>query len=311
VTDDSVVLDATVPAAACADLGAAMQRAINLLESLGMRPVSKGRFVATRRLLSEVAEADSYDHVAKSREMLSAMRLAMDLQQIWMTIADAGVEALVSEIRSISKGTLSEDGSRGPYQTQSQLFFGSLLAVGGLHTEARAPHQKGPDNRVRPLLLRAGVEVKRPEGEAGIERLFKRGLKQLDEANEPGLMAIDLSDCLREEILPPTVACEGSDPWLAGKKRFKDLKGVVKGLVRFPPADFRDISRVLCCVAFARGARWVRLGNGDILPEFYSAGWMDAYPHRGFTVWYWLGVRLLRHVEAGFARIGTVKYADS
>lgn len=308
--DHKRLLDATIPASDCAILVAAMDRAMRFFASLGMGPDKHGRFKQARELLLEIASADSYQVVPYSRAALSAIRLAADVQQLWLTVADARVDDLVREIRSIRGGTLEETGPRAPYQTQSQLFVGSLLALGGLDTEARAPHQKGPDNRVRPLLLGAAVEVKRPETEAGIAPNFKKALKQIDDAGDRGVIALDLSDCLSSEVFPSSVEMEGSDPWARGRPRFIELKGLVRGLIRTPPPNFRDIARVIGCFGFARGARWVRMRSGVVLPELFSAGWWEAYPHRGKTVWYWLGQRIRGHLELGLMRNGTVRYDE-
>ncbi len=90
-----------------------------------------------------------------------------------------------------------------PKEFQTQYWFGMLLAQAGLHPMVPDLTFAGrrPDFIVDLQGLRCGVEVKRPQSFRSARRALDRAASQLRDFGQPGLIALDLSDCLGGESL--------------------------------------------------------------------------------------------------------------
>lgn len=218
-------------------------------------PVSEmSRLRTHKRVLRRVLDEGTYPSGATDRRAVSnAIRDAAEFHTISGALEDARVEAIAMELKRALKGTAVQDeATRTPYQFQSQLFFGSIFAVGGLSLQIAGDHVGYPDFVVDNGTLRHGIEVKRPESEAGVDRAVWAGADQLRRVSGPGMLALDLTEVIDAD---PGEVVENYPLWAKLKAdQFRTTEAQVHLALH---RQVRGAAQAVAAVAFySRGAAW-------------------------------------------------------
>ena len=225
--------------------------------------------------------------------MSNAIRDAAEFNMIGNALEETRVEAIAQELKRALKGTSTQDESnRTPYQFQSQFFFGSIFALGGLTLTVAGDHHGFPDFVVDNGTLRHGIEVKRPESRDGLQRALRSGADQLARLTGPGMLALDLTEVLDAD---PGTLLGSYDEWEAAlTQRFYELEAEIDAQIR------RDIGkrfRGVSAVAFySRGGAWA--AHEDV-----GGGAVPVY-HMRFGYW---PVSTLFEISDGTGGSGSVR----
>ncbi|HEX8941684.1 MAG TPA: hypothetical protein VF785_01025 [Gemmatimonadaceae bacterium] len=158
-----------------------------------------GRLEQSKKRLDATASAGSFpENDTDLIAVGNSIRDALDSSQISQLLGvDKSIE-LTREVSRAMKGTVHQrERGRRPYQFQSQLWVGAMLHFADLvPTVPVDTGSKKPDYMISVVTKLYGVEVKRPESEAAIERSVRGAAQQLSSVGLSGVLAIDVSDCV-------------------------------------------------------------------------------------------------------------------
>ena len=200
--------------AACGALAVAIEDSIGRVEAWGLNVRSQVRLRRAIAQLKRAAARDSYGATPDERRRTAqAIYLANDIYVITRALPRERDPSLIEEFRRILAGTLETDtGDRRAYQTQSQFWFGALLAHSNLHPALLTYEGTRPDYLVTVLdQVRMTVEVKRPGSIGAAENLIEEGAHQIDAARLPGFLVLDASDLVAAELAAPGGANNDGD----------------------------------------------------------------------------------------------------
>ncbi len=184
---------------ACSALAVAIDDAIKLFDRWGIPILGASRLPLAARHLRQVAESGTYGATPPELEITAkAIMLAIDFYCIASSLEQDREDVIANELAVALKGDLERRSrDRSAYEMQSQFWVGALLAQSGLHPAMPVIlNRRRPDFVIRVDTLDCGVEVKRPQTENSSERALHDAAAQLREYGKPGIVVIDLSECL-------------------------------------------------------------------------------------------------------------------
>lgn len=191
--------------AACSALAAALRDAIATFESWNLSVIF-GRLHAAEQHLRRVAEQDSYgSSEAELIQTAKAVALASDFYMISMALRSERDDPIAEELAVALRGNLGGNSKNtSPYEIQAQYWTGMLLAQSGLRPAVPPIAGRRPDFVISVGTLSCGVEVKRPRSINSVMRCLSDAAKQLRDYKLPGVIALDLSECIVSDnlILP-------------------------------------------------------------------------------------------------------------
>ena len=290
----------------CGTLATWMNEAIATFAGWRLPILSMQRLVDGRDWLRMVAEDGCYpdDDVALIRSAL-AIRDAVEFSQIARALGRERMEMLVGDLKEALGGVVDQDNYvRTPYQYQSQLWIGALLAAGG--HGPRVPHTSGksPDFVLENGMSLYGLEVKRPSSRAGVRSVFEKAVEQLNEHEVKGAVIVDASDCFLGGA-PSEVVDDDSLPPNTEASALLDEIGDELSDVIFDTERMEHragYGRVLHLLVYAKGIRWSRtdLSGPFIFQPAYRKTFTRA---RGNLDWH-RGLWLHRLLQPGMRDVG-------
>jgi hypothetical protein len=191
--------------AACAVAAERGEAAIRTLETWGLSRKLDARLRQAVGVLHEVAKRSSYGSTEHElRATVEALSLVIDFFQISNCLGDPSSESVAHELALAIDGSLVGTSSRRQSREyQAQYWFGMLLTHAGFN--ARVPpvstQSRHPDFVISLNGLDCAVEVKRPESFRSARDAMDRSAGQLRAYGKPGIIAMDLTDCLGGDML--------------------------------------------------------------------------------------------------------------
>lgn len=279
----------------------ALEEAIATMERWGVRVPDLGRLRAHLKTLRGVQDAGEYPLESEPRQRVAnAIRDASDFAAIAFALGPGRIEPVLSELKNVLAGTQHQtERERGPYQFQSQFFYGAIMSAAGAHLRCGRGPGRYPDFVVQNGSREHGIEIKRPESADGVERGLRSAAAQLT-AVDGGMVVTDLSDVLQSDLVVPVQHGDGFAAWHAETdSRFCACVRRVRELVA--RRSFSNASRVLSVGFFARGWLWHEVGSpgSAALPEFHSRFYVETLGHPAGTLWWHRGEFLSNTFEAG------------
>ncbi len=220
------------------------------------------------RLLTRVAEEGTFGTDPRRLMLISnAIMVAGDFVQVSYCLGDERVERIAEDLVRSLKGSLEEQDGQTPYDYQAQLWFGSVLARAEMNTTVppKKVNRGHPDFAINVDGLHCGVEVKRPQTTAGASGLISTAADQLWDYGRPGIIAVDISQCLNVRDL--IVALLDAD--IAGAMYLSDhFKHVTEQLAqRVRDGQGAKYQRIIEMVVYCRFPHW-RNFNEKRIPRF-------------------------------------------
>lgn len=147
-----------------------------------------------RELVSEQSFPESPDRLA---QIAQAARDAQEFAEISWVLPSEKLSPLRESLRKAVFGTLGQTRD-APYQYQSELWTGAVLARSGAFTGVRKVSKgKSPDFILKNGTMEYAVEVKRP---GNLRRALERVSEAADQLRQDryhgGAIVVDLTDCL-------------------------------------------------------------------------------------------------------------------
>lgn len=260
----------------CADYVRQLDDVIASLTARGLRESCFQRLRAGRTLLSRVAAEGRYPSDPERLRLIGhALRDAHEFFLIHDCLPHKRIDVVERELEHALGGALGQrGGNRKPFQYQSQLWVGAVLASTGINPlvvmddDNRTKLDYYLDNGTR----RYGIEVKRPETEESAARAVVKAARQLRNTRTYGAVVIDASDCFEPNAsATPTLGAEsGLNAWDAAVNRFahslcSDLFEKSRPRIR-SKFDF-----VIGLIIVAKALGW---DLGDLTaPHLLSKGW--------------------------------------
>ena len=192
-----------------------------------------------------------------------------------------------------------------PYRYQSQLWVGAVLSAAGL--APRIPLRgagKKPDYLFDIDRTQYALEVKRPLKAANIPSKIDEAVRQLEDYHVSGGVAVDVSDCLPDELLYGYDRNAFEAPHGPIDAAFTKLYRSV-GDHLFSPINhhLRPAGRRLFfAVVFAQGWRWFR--TRPIGPELYSTTRIGVFVSAKGNLRYWHAQKISSAYIAGLRKTG-------
>lgn len=278
-----------IHASHCAELSEKLEESAESFKQLGVRIPDSGRLQAGIRLLRKIGRDKEFPTAeAKLREIAYAISDGLELPRIAVALGKEQAREIVAQLSETMGGTQGRTGKRRtPYQYQSQFVVGASLA----HSDAEVAIPRSdrsrslPDFLVRTTVTRQPVEVKRPENDRSVERNLKTALSQLSGFPPPGLVVLDITDCLAEEALYSIVESAEEPAYREVAAEFFERSEALMRLIyddrsrRWKPAA--PARGVAVCV-YARGWRIIR--NGEVAFEFYQVAHGARFSRRAGSV---------------------------
>jgi hypothetical protein len=239
-----------------------MDEAITTFADWRLPEVSMQRLVDGRDWLKMVAQDRRFpgDEESLIRSAL-AIRDALEFSQIARALGRERTKALFGDLKQAVGGAIDHDDYvRTPYQYQSQLWIGAMLAAGG--HGPRVPRATGmsPDFLLENGVSWYGIEVKRPNTRAGVRSVFDKAVEQLREYGVKGAVIVDASDCFpggaphevtENDALPPHL-----EATVLLDQIGDELSDVIFDLNRMEHRVGHG--HVLHLLVYAKGIRWSR-----------------------------------------------------
>lgn len=187
---------------ACSALAAAIDDALEIFGKWQLPTGMSTRLLKAKNCLLRVANQGSYgENPDELYETAKAIVLANEFYLISRTLKEDRAEPIAEELDIALGGTLSEieTKKKNAFDIQSQFWFGTVLAYSGLHPAVPDSRKRRPDFLISVGSLSCGVEIKRPKSQASAWRALSSAASQLRAYGLPGVIAIDLSQCINAD----------------------------------------------------------------------------------------------------------------
>ena len=242
---------------ACSALAAALRDAIAVFESWNL-PVRLGRLRHAERHLRQVAEQGSFGTThAELIQTAKAAFLASDFYLISTALNKERDDPIAKELAVALRGNLDGNSKNAsPYEIQAQYWVGMLLAQSGLRPAVPLIEGRKPDFVISVGSMSCGVEVKRPHSFKSVGRLLSDAAKQLRDYKLPGVIALDLSECIvSDELIIPNGTIPASD--VVRQRLYPAANKLMNYVDSYARSD--KFSRIIALVVFARYWVWKSL----------------------------------------------------
>jgi hypothetical protein len=189
---------------ACSALAAAVDDALDIFCRWQLPVGMSTRLLKAKSRLLKVANQNSYGETSDELyETAKAILLANEFYLISRTLKEDRAEPIAQELEIALGGTLSETKSKNKnaFDIQSQFWFGTVLAYSGLHPAVPDSKKRRPDFIINVGSLSCGVEIKRPQSGESAWRAISSAASQLRAYGLPGVIAVDLSQCVGADEL--------------------------------------------------------------------------------------------------------------
>lgn len=189
---------------ACVALAAAIDDALEVFGKWQLPTGMNTRLLKARSRLQKVANQGSYGATPDELyETAKAIVLANDFYLISRTLKEDRADPIAEELNVALGGTLSEieTKKKNAFDIQSQFWFGTVLAYSGLHPAVPDIKKRRPDFVISVGSLSCGVEIKRPKSQVSALRALSSAASQLHEYGLPGVIVLDLSQCVNADGL--------------------------------------------------------------------------------------------------------------
>lgn len=271
-----------------------LEFALDELAAVGAATGEHSRLKQHLRLLRSIEGRSAYPNDPRLRpEIAAALGDAVQFSWVASVLPRQAVRTLVDELLRALRGAAvrSASDSAEPYQLQSQLYFGAMLAAAG-HDIAVKEGEGLPDFFARSGTLLHGIEIKRPTSVRNLRKTLTKGADQLANAGGRGLLVLDMSELI-QSTSPDVVEQEGGqDLW---RERFAEpyrrMRLTVDRILREPgsTAARPRYKSVIAYCTLAAGSAWIASpSNPSGWPEyramFYARrlyGAHDLSFHRG------------------------------
>jgi hypothetical protein len=184
---------------ACLALAAAVDDALDIFGKWQLPIGMSTRLLKAKGRLLKVANENSYgENPNELYETAKAILLANEFYLISRTLKEDRAEPIAEELEIALGGTLGETESKkkSAFDIQSQFWFGTVLAYSGLRPAIPDSKKKRPDFIISIGSLSCGVEIKRPQSKESAWRAISSAASQLRAYGLPGVIAVDLSQCV-------------------------------------------------------------------------------------------------------------------
>jgi hypothetical protein len=178
-----------------------LDQAVATLRNRGVSLPASHRLDQASALLRICARARSLPPDAlMDGTVVHAFRAALDFIEIARYMPQSLTKRDLGDYALAVRGSVAEDEKeRQPYQYQTSLWFGTVLHRAGLNPEVpKTPRKRAtpnPDYLVENVLMRYGVEIKRPGNWRGLQAdHLPKALEQLAAYNAPGAVVVDVTD---------------------------------------------------------------------------------------------------------------------
>lgn len=265
--------------AACAVVAERVSYAATRLQEIGLSNGVLRRLGAARHRLEQVAQDGSYGRsVSDLRKTAEALALATDFFQLAGVLPDVPGPVITQELGSaLAADLVPRSNQMQALEFQTQYWFGMVLARAGLRPGV--PPRPATGSHVDFLVeidsLRLAVEVKRPLHIRSARDAMDRGAGQLRGSGLPGVLVVDLSQCLGADRLI-TAAIDHPIPLKdMVQPHFKDFASRLSERPRkYNQSD--KYARVLCALFYARIFGWQRLDMSQPQGSIFVLS--DPYP---------------------------------
>jgi hypothetical protein len=245
----------------CGVIADRAERVIAVLEGWKLRVPGLGRLRQQRALLRGVASAGCFPR--SQTELVRIGHSIRDVSEFWQIVKWIGEERsehIATDLDRALRGTVDQvEPTRKPYQFQSQLWIGAVLEYGGLEPTVPPPTgRRSPDFMVRVGSALYPIEVKRPEQEATIQDALASAVGQIVATGRPGVVAIDLSDCLDRDATVLVVESSRDAPHAAANEQYLRMRDNIGDTVfDHERRQLRPgFGSIMGLMLFARGFRW-------------------------------------------------------
>jgi hypothetical protein len=241
---------------ACSALAAAIDDALEIFDRWQLPTGMSTRLLKARSRLVKVVDQNSYGkNSVELYETAKAILLANEFYLISRTLKEDRAEPIAEELDVALGGALREIESKKKraFDIQSQFWFGTVLAYSGLHPAVPDGKKRRPDFIISVGSLSCGVEVKRPKSQESAWRNVASAASQLRSYGLPGVIAVDLSQCVgADELVLHRGAVSARQ---IVKHRFYPLVNQLTEAVRnYSQSDKFD--RILLLKTYARFFNW-------------------------------------------------------
>ena len=274
----------------CAVLGRRLKDNVRRFERRGVRIPHASRLVREARALAEVATARAFPADRRSRRIVAnGIRDAYEFRAIAQLVSSSQVASLAEDLRSALKGTPEQgEAGRRPYQFQSQLWMGSIFLHGPVRpTVVPQGATPAPDFILDVEGRTYGLEVKRPGKRARLREQIKSARDQLAAQQMRGGVAIDVSDCISDQVRFSDASPPRFAPQLLIDQEFEALYKEC-GHVVFDEESRRHqpgFERVVFLIVYANGWRWTF--GGPRGPELFTASQFGRFLTSKGNLPYW------------------------
>ena len=249
---------------ACTALAAAIDDAIETLGKWDLPTGINTRLLKAKRRLLKVAARGSYGATPDELyETANAILVAHDFYVISRTLRGDRANPIAEELKVALGGPLCEieTKNKNPFDIQSQFWFGTVLAYSGLHPTVPDSKETRPDFLISLGTLVCGVELKRPKSRGAASRALSSAASQLHKYGKPGVIVLDLAQCIRADDL---ILHRGSSPsarQLAEERFYPLVDELIEGVNDYSRSD--KFKRIVVLAMYARFFNWTPDGKKD------------------------------------------------
>jgi hypothetical protein len=243
----------------CAYVADRGRAALELFARWGVQRTMRSRLATAVARLDSVVKVDSYGTTnAALGETLRAINTCLDFFQVGGTFPADPLAEIASELaialRTSAPGVTPY---ASPDEYLSQMWVGTALALGNVEPRILPASVRGkrPDYIVDAAGLDVAVEVKRPQSFHSAPDALDRAADQLRGFGRPGVICLDLSQCLGVQRWTETILPVGP---LVERLVWKEFKFHAARLDRRVRTYRRSdkFSRVIALLAYARLTHW-------------------------------------------------------
>lgn len=268
----------------CLRLADDLERAIARFERWNLPVKEKGRLRRAVGLLRRVGKQDRFNLDPDELPLVAnAVVVAGDFSQVAYFLDDRDVESIFHELVVAMKGSLLETDGQTPYNLQSQLWFGTLLARARLQVRVpRVDRGRRPDFVITFAGLDFGVEVKRPETPHSASGLIESAAGQIRQYGGPGIIVVDIGHCLSaREFMLSLIDEQELAPKLVDA-RFKAVTEDLDRQIRY--GDYDRYGHVVAMIAYCKFPYW--RDRSDLTMRFATMFGLPPYDraHGGLLV---------------------------
>jgi hypothetical protein len=243
----------------CAIIAGRGEVALVKLRSWGLDPAVTGSLSEAVRRLHRVSRAKSYGaDITELRLTLNSIHICADFYQIAASLGEHPIGPAIPELAIALQGGLTGTNSaRRAREYLSQYWVGTLLTLANIEPRVVPPEpdKPRPDFLIDLGGLDCAVEVKRPESFHSARRALDQAAGQLRSLSQPGVICMDISDCLCDESFA-TAFIQSSAP--IGQAVFPLFERETAKLSERPEKYNQSdkYKRILALVLFARATGW-------------------------------------------------------